>query len=366
LRVSTTAIVMSNRGAIGFGGFLLGLGVGYLILREISLTTNSVAWVLIIIGGALVASTLIRWMSPGLELHRIVGGMAGGLVVALILTQGFNFFTGIGNFNLPYSTTEHKTYTGAAPQNSIYLRVGSMNGQITLTTWNKNEYSIEATITARGTSQKEADDNLAKLGKELVKESTISLQRLTLVYDSPIMINNPYQISLEVKMPANAKLDLDLTTSNGAVTISNVDSGNVVVHTSNGALRLINVKADTLRGSTSNGPVTGNVDSVTCTLSTSNGPITIQIPSTRSGAYTLSTSNGNAEVTVSAAGEYRLDGTTSNADVTFSIPNLTYSRNTKTSKAAQTTGYDSAQTKISVNIQTSNGAITVRRNVSSI
>ena len=115
-----------------------------------------------------------------------MGGVAGGLVFALILTQGFNFFTGIGNSNLPYSTTEHKTYTGASPQDSVYLRVGSMNGQITLTTWNRDDYSIEATITARGTSQKEADDNLAKLGKELIKEETTSLQKLTLVYTSPI------------------------------------------------------------------------------------------------------------------------------------------------------------------------------------
>ena len=357
---------MSNRGAIGFGGFLLGLGAGYIILRELSLAVDSIAWALIIIGGALVASALIRWVRPGLEIHRIVSGVAGGLVFALILTQGFNVFTGISNSNLPYSTTEHKTYTGASPQDSIYLRVGSMNGQITLTTWNKEEYSIEATITARGTSQKEADDNLVKLGKELVKEETSSVQKLTLIYTSPILLNNPYQISLEVKMPVNAKLDLDLTTSNGAVTISNVDGGDVVIHTSNGALRLTNIKASTLRGSTSNGPVTGNVDAVTCTLTTSNGPTTLQIPSKRSGTYTLTTSNGNVDVTMGATGEYRLDGTTSNAEVTFNIPNLTYSRDTKTSKAAQTTGYDSAQIQISVNIQTSNAPVTVRRNISGV
>lgn len=357
---------MSNRGAIGLGGFLLGLGAGYIILRELSLAIDSIAWVLIIIGGAVVASALIRWVSPGLEIHRIVGGVAGGLVFALLLTQGFNFFTGISNSNLPYSTTEHKSYAGASPQDSVYLRVGSMNGQITLTTWNREEYSIDATITARGSSQNEADDNLVKLGKELIKEETTSLQKLTLVYTSPVLLNNPYQISLEVKMPVNAKLDLDLTTSNGAVTISNVDGGDVVIHTSNGALRLTNLKADTLRGSTSNGPVTGNVDAVTCTLTTSNGPMTIQIPSKRSGTYTLSTSNGNVDVTMGATGDYRLDGTTSNAEVTFNVPNLTYSRDSKTSKAAQTAGYDSAQVQISVNIQTSNGPITVRRNISGV
>jgi hypothetical protein len=46
---------MSNRGAIGFGGFLLGLGAGYLVFRELNLTFNSVAWVLVIIGATIIA-----------------------------------------------------------------------------------------------------------------------------------------------------------------------------------------------------------------------------------------------------------------------------------------------------------------------
>lgn len=360
---------MSNRGAIGFGGFLLGLGAGYIVFRELNLALESVAWVLILIGGAIVVSALVRWMNPGLGLHRVVGGLAGGLVFALFLTQGFGFFTSavsVGNSYRPYSSTEVKTYIAVSNPNAVYLRLGTMNGQITLSTWDKADYSIVATITARGSTQKEADDNLARLGKELTKDETGSLQKLTLVYTSPVLVNNPYQINVEVKLPASAKIDLDLTTSNGVVTVSNVNGGNIVIHTSNGAIRLTNVKADTLRGSTSNGPITGTVEATTCTLTTSNGPMTLQIPSTISGSYTLTTSNSPATITVGVTAEYRLDGITSNGDVTFTIPNLTYSRETRTSKAAQTVGYDSAETKISVNIQTSNGDIAVKRNVSSV
>ena len=126
---------MSNSGAIGFGGFLLGLGGGYLVFRELNLAVNSFAWILVIIGATIILSALIRYASPGLGIHRILGGLAGGLVFALFLTQGFSFFTGIvnvGNSYLPYSTTDVKTYTGASPSDSVYLRLGSMNGQITL------------------------------------------------------------------------------------------------------------------------------------------------------------------------------------------------------------------------------------------
>jgi hypothetical protein len=360
---------MSNRGAIGFGGFLLGLGVGYLILREYSLTVNSIAWVLIIIGMAVVLSTLLRWSSPGNEYNGVVGGLAGGLVFALILTQGVTFLSGIGsigNFNMPYTATERKTYSGTSLKDLVYLRLGAMNGGITLTTWDKEEYSIDATITARGATQKEADDNLANLGKDIIKEETDNLQKLTLIYTSPILINNPYQITLDVKLPASAKIDLDLTASNGGVTVGNVRGGSIVIYTSNGPLRLNDVRADSLRGSSSNGPLTGTVEAATCTLSTSNGPIDLTVPSTISGVYSLSTSNGNVDVTVGATAYYKVDASTSNSDVTFSLPNLTYTRDTRTSKAAMTNGYDSADLRIELNIQTSNGRVIVDRNISGI
>ncbi len=358
---------MSNGGAIGFGGFLLGLGAGYLVFRELNLAINSVAWVLVIIGATIILSAVLRAASPGLGLHRVLGGLAGGLVFALFLTQGIGFFTsvaGINNGYMPYKSTEVKTYTGASSMDSVYLRLGSINGQITLSTWDKEEYSIVATINARGFTQKEADDNLAALNKELTKDETGAQQKLTLIYSSAAFVNNPYQISVEVKLPAGAKLDLDLTSSNDGITISDVDGGSIVVHTSNGPLHIDDVKADTLRGSTSNSAISGTAEASTCTLTTSNSAIKLEIPSTISGTYTLETSNARVDVTGGASAGYKLDASTSNADVTFDIPNMTYTRNTRTSKAGQTVGFEAAQIKITVNIGTSNSDVTVDRNVS--
>ncbi len=352
---------MSNSGAVGFGGFLLGLGAGYLVFREMNLAVNSLAWILMIIGATIIISALIRYASPNLGIHRVVGGLAGGLVFALFLTQGFNFFSGVfntGNPFLPYSATEAKTYTGASPDESVYLRLGSMNGQITLSTWDREEYSIETTITARGATQAEADSNLAALNKELTKDETTAQQKLTLVYSSNL-INNPYQINVVVRLPASATLDLDLTSSNGAVTLTDVDGGSVVIHTSNAALQLNDVNADTLRASTSNGAITGTVDAATCNLDTSNAQINLRVSSTKSGTYTLETSNGKVDVDISASASYKLDASTSNSEVTFSLPDLTYTRDTRTSKAAQTVGFDTAATKITMNIQTSNSGVNV-------
>jgi hypothetical protein len=359
---------MSNRGAIGFGAFLLGLGAGYLVFRELNLAINSVAWILVIIGATIILSAAIRATSPGLGLHRILGGLAGGLVFALFLTQGIGFFTSLAGINstyMPYKSTEVKTYTGASAMDSVYLHLGSINGQISLSTWDKKEYSIVATINARGTTQKEADENLAALNKALTKDET-GTQKLTLIYSTSTFVNNPYQINVEVKLPASAKLDLDLTSSNGGITINDVDGGSIVVHTSNGAMHLNGVKADTIRGSTSNSAISGAVEATICTLTTSNGAITLDIPSTLSGTYTLETSNSRVEVTGGISAGYKLDASTSNADVTFDIPNIIYTRNARTSKAGQTVGFDIAQIKMIVNISTSNADVTVDRNVSLI
>ena len=251
-------------GSIGFGGFLVGLGIGYLVFRQLNITFNEAAWALIILGVAIVLSAVIRSISPGLGIHRVVGGLAGGLILALILTQGFNLFTGIniGNPFLPYSSTETKTYSGPSIQGVVNLKLGSMNGDITLSTWNRSEYSITSTIIARGTTQQEADNNLANLAKGVIETETTTQQSLTLIYNSQTLVNNPYQIKVDVKLPSTADCKLDASTSN---------------------------------------------------------------------------------------------------TVTFSIPNFTYSRDTPTSKAGQTSGFDSSQFKISVNAQTSNSEIRIHR-----
>jgi len=340
------------------------LGVGYLIFREFVIAAGNIAWVLVIIGAAIILSGLIRWASPKHGFHRAIGGAAGGLVLALFITQGFAFFGNFGNFGkLPYSATLEKTYGGAATASTVSLRLGSINGPITVQTWDKTDYQIVASITARGATQAEADQNLANLGKDLTEGALAGAQTLTLIYSSPILINNPYQIAVEVRLPASAKLNLDLTTSNGAITIENVVGDTVKAQTSNARINAENVKATRVTLSTSNAVVSGNVEGDTVSISTSNARVELTVPSTISGRYDVSTSNADVDVTVGASAACRLDAQTSNGQVSFNLPNLTYSRNQATSKTAETSDYSSAQIKIQVTIRTSNADVTVERNV---
>jgi hypothetical protein len=312
---------MTNNPVLAFGGLLLGLGVGHIILQEYTIGASTIAWILMIIGATIVLSTLIKWASPKHGLHHVVGGAAGGLVLALFITQGFTVFGSFGNFgNLPYSTTQQKTYEGASMASTVSLRLGSINGPITVQIWDRNEYQIVASIMARGNTQSEADQNLANLGKDWTEETSAGAQTLSLVYSSSIFINNPYRIAIEVRLPASAKLSLDLMTSNGAITIENVTGETVKVLTSNGRIYTENVKAKTI---------------------------------------SLMTSNADVDVVVDTTAAYKLDALTSNGKVDFNLPNLTYTRNQATSKVAETSGYSSAQIKVQVTIRTSNADVTV-------
>ena len=360
---------MRDSAGLGFGGFLLGLGGGYLVFKEYNLPTNGLAWVLLIIGMAVVLTAILQWVSPGLHLNKVMSGTAGGLILALFLTQGVTFLQGlggIGNVNQPYSTMEQKIYTGASTQGIVELKLGGINGPITVSTWDKQEYLIDATITARGATQREADDNLSKLVKELVKDDAQSLQKLNLVYTSPILLNNPYRITIEVKLPSSTKLNLDVSTSNGAIYLSNIPGNGVSLRTSNGQIILTNVKAESLICTTSNAAITGNIEAKDTRIETSNAHIELKIPGTSSGSYRISTSNAAVDVTVGDGADYKLDASTSNAEVTFNLSNLTYTKDTKTSKTAKTNGYDLAQIKIDVTISTSNGRIEVDRSTSGI
>ena len=360
---------MNDTPALGLGGFLLGLGIGWLVFKEFFITSSNFAWLLILIGVVVVISAIIGRFSPSFNIGRLIGGAAGGLVLALILTQGIGFINlipGADGGRLPYSSTESKQYSGASSFSNVYLILESINGPVTISTWDKTEYRIEAIITARGASQQEADENLAKLGKEIVKEENGETLKLTLIYRSQIIINSPYQISVDVKLPANAMKQLEITTSNAAINLSNIKGNSITLQTSNGQINLTNIEADLIKASTSNAQIRGNVEAITFTASTSNARVELSLPSQYSGTYDISTSNAAVIITVGQSAAYRLKGSTTNAEVSFNLPDLVYSTNTKTRKEAQSSNYDQLSTKIIIDIQTSNANIDVRRNISSI
>jgi len=353
---------MRESSALWFGGVLLGIGVGWYIFSSIEIGQNTMAWLFIILGAGVILSGFMRMIRPSSPFNRLGGSIAGGLLIALFMTQGFASifnFSGIGGWG-PYMAQDIKTFTGASTGTGVYLKVSNINGPVTVSTWDREEYEVTAVVKARGFSQNEADQNLAEMTISLNKDVVGGRQQLILTYDYPSTLNPPYGVEVAVKLPSSSRIDLNLASSNGYITLTEIMNGGTInLVTSNGRFTFTNVSAETITGSTSNGGVEGQVDAKVMDVSTSNGPISLTITSSISGSYDLSTSNGAVNVSTPSSAGYRITTRTSNGVVDFNLPNLSYSKNTNTEKSAQTTGYDSFVVKLVIEVSTSNGNVRI-------
>jgi DUF4097 and DUF4098 domain-containing protein YvlB len=352
-----------NRSAgLGFGVFLIALGLGWYIFTTFEISFNVFAWILIIAGAGIIVSSLISWRRPSLPIRGLVVGLVGGLILSLLLTSGFGFIGDITGGGVgPYSAEGSKSYSGLATVDRIYLEIDNINGPIRVSTWDKAEYSIELTIKAKGSSQQNAEENLADLKIVFDERVVQGQQRLVLKYDVPFPAQSRYSIEVDAVLPADALIDLDLDSSNGGIYLTDLAGDDLKISTSNAPLVFEDVYAESITGETSNGRIDGEVESKDAVLSTSNGKIRLTIPCTVSGGYDLSTSNGAIELTVpySPRVGYDLDLSTSNAEVEINLSGLKYSQNQRTRKEAQSEGFSGKAVQIIIEASTSNGEIHV-------
>lgn len=351
---------MGNRRGLGFGGFLVGLGVGWIIFTSVDVSSRILAWLLIAAGGAIVATALLSYISPGFRLTGVAASVVAGLVIALVFTSGFGIFwpgpTNGGPY--PYSKEEPRSYSGVATAEKLLFQVESINGQIDVSTWEKDEFSIELTVKARGATESEAQSNLEKVDTSIDERLVQGRLELTLTIDVPRLTWNRVSVDVTVTLPADAVVDLDVETTNGAISLARLNGGTLKFRTTNGVLSFDKTEAITIRGSTTNGRIEGDVEAESLIVDTTNGVIELIIPSLRSGEYDLETTNGNVDIKVvpSDAVGFNLDVSTSVSTVTFDLPNLNYDLNTARHKRAQTEGYEDKPIRISIDASTTNGS----------
>jgi hypothetical protein len=348
---------MSKSSGMGFGGFLIGLGVGWVISTYLEVSRTMLSWLIILAGAAVIASSLISRSSYRNDYGGLIGGLVGGLVISLIFTSGFSFFTDVFNDGSlgSYTAYDTKTFDGAITSSRIALEIDNFNGPISVSTWNKNEYSVELDIRAR---REEWLDDL-KIEFDIMEQGIT--QGISLGYDVPQTSQSRYAINVEVFLPKNALINLDLMSSNGAISLTDIKSETVDLLTSNGAIELNNVNAEEINGVTSNGQLSGTFEAPDTSLTTSNGAINVNLPCTVSGDYWLHTSNGPIDLKVSYSTQvgYDLELSTSNGGINADVPNLDYSTNQNTRKVAKTENFASKEVKITIDAETSNSNIDI-------
>lgn len=314
---------MSDHKGLSFGGFLVGLGAGWMVFREIHFSGELFAWILIITGTAVVASSLLFSSRRKRHLGGLIGGLMVGTILSLMITSNFVLY-GIssGGYSGSYRAQDTVTFTGALTADSVLLDVNSFNGPIEVSTWAKDEYSISALIKAKGTTDAEAEENLDRFEFDLDESVILGKKRLVLRHNVAGTLTSRYSVQIEVWLPADATIDLDLESSNGGIYLSDIEGGEINLDTSNGGFEFDNVEAR-------------NVDATT-----SNGPVQLEVSS--------STSVG-----------YELDLSTSNGIVDIDLPNLDYTLNTRTRKEAHTYGLAGKSVRITIDASTSNGSMRV-------
>lgn len=217
-----------------------------------------------------------------------------------------------------------------------------------------SEVQIEATLTCRGQSQKEADDRLAQ--SELVVDSE-SNNQLKVSSRFPEGGYGSDSASITIKVPA---LDLvDVKTSNAGVTIDASKSainGSVKVLTSNGQVQVQRVSGyvdvTSSNSSIAISDVGGKVDATT-----SNGSASVKLMPGQQGPIQLTTSNAAVELELPGefSGLVKLD--TSNASISVEDPNKVITKN----EVRKTEGTITVGNGDSVSeVKTSNGSIKVK------
>jgi DUF4097 and DUF4098 domain-containing protein YvlB len=356
---------MSDSGA-GFGGFLVGLGVGWYLFRFLDFSLDIFAYILILMGAGMIINALLSREGKRSPLQGLFGGIIGGLILALFLTQGFgiigDIFSEFGDFDgTNYRASDTEILSGDVDLGKVYLEVDDRNGAITVETWDRDGYRIDLTLRAKGATDTQAQQRLNEIDILFSDSINGDIQTLDLGFEIPGNQWNDYAVTVEVKLPENIELELNLDTSNGKITLKDIIASRITLDTSNGALDLDNVYADTLTASTSNGKIQGQIEGSNIELGTSNGSIDLTIIGTISGTYELSTSNGLIDLTVPTGNSvgYSVDLRTSIGSLDVNLDDFDYSINENRHKVGETDNFDSMDIQIVIEAETSLGSIEI-------
>jgi len=359
---------LSKVKGLGFGGLLLGFGAGWLVFDAMRITSTFFGYFLLLAGALIIASSLFSWKSPDLDVGGLTRGLMIGLLISLFATSASDPFTNNWGFGWgvdvnwgDYRTQDTRAMTGDLTVDGAFLDIVSFNGPITVSTWAEDEYSISILIKAKGTTDGDAEDNLDDIEFDLTETVVGGVKRLVLRHNVPNTKTSIYSVIIEVKLPADAEVSLDLDSSNGAITLNDITSGDIDLSTSNGALTFEDVTADTINAETSNGGVRGTLEAPVTYIGTSNGGIHLTLPCTVTGSYTLRTSNAGIGLGLPSSSSvgYDVDLSTSNGVIDLDLPNLDYGRDTRTSKEARTVGFSGKAVQVTIDASTSNAGMKV-------
>ncbi|OGF52885.1 MAG: hypothetical protein A2Z21_04310 [Candidatus Fraserbacteria bacterium RBG_16_55_9] len=355
-------------GAVRFGGFLIFVGVFVLSLEYVNWAAFEPAQRanFVIAGG--IALLIAFGLALGSRSHFLdeflhLLALAIGATILGLFVSG----SGAGDWvSLAGPVRADKTlsfdgsFSSDAAMPSITLQL--TNGDATVQTWDRESYQIIVHARARGWSQSEAEEALAKakLQPEILDTSiTFTVPR------EPLSLSR-VEADVEVFLPKDHFYELRLETLNGSLGLTTIHATRVFLKTLNGRITLGDVTAQqsaTLE--TLNGRISGRLATGEGTASTANGEIKLILGSV-SGTYHVSALNGRIDLQVPEDPQneigYSISARTWSGSVTIGLPNFISSEQEQERRRVEgsTSNFTSASTKITIQANTTNGSIEIR------
>ena len=354
---------MSDSG-LGFGGFLLGLGVGWYIFKYIDLGFDIFSYLLILMGIGMILSGLLTKGRRQHPISGIYGGIVGGLFLAAVLTQGFGFVFNIADefndFSGEYRATESFTENTQVTGDLMALNIDSVNGGIEVSTWTGDSVKFDIEVKARGDSTADAENTIADFDYDLSSETSAGVQEVTLSFPISNTEWIKYSVNIDVFVPQGLSIDYALETTNGGISLNDLTAGTISLDTTNGGLVLSEIEAELISAYTTNGAITGTITTPESTFDTTNGAIDITITK-MSGQHAFSTTNGAIDLNLPTGSDigHKVNIDTSIGAVDVNLPNMDYSVDRTRTKIGETIGYSSKTVQIEVSADTTIGGIEV-------
>jgi len=351
--------------SIGFGGFLLGLGLGWYFFQYIEIGYEAFSYLLILMGIGMILSGVLSKGGRKHPISGIYGGIIGGLFLAAILTQGFSFLFNITDeftdiTDNQYRATEEFTMNTAVTSDSLELNVDSVNGGVNVYSWSGDTIKWEIEVKAKGTTTSEAETRLDEFDYDLTNNLVSDIQELSLSFPLSNTQWSNYAVIIEVYVPSSLESEYNLYTTNGEIGLYDLTCNTVNLDTTNGAITLSNIEATVIDAETTNGVIQGSITAQQSTMRTTNGAIEISLSQT-SGVHDFRTTNGVIDINAPTGSDvgYKVDFDTSIGALDINLPDMDYDVDTTRTKIGETNDYSIKSVQIEITAETSIGGIEV-------
>ena len=353
---------MSNQG-MGFGGFLLGLGVGWYIFKYITADVDMIGYLLILAGAGIIINALLSRGRRRSPIQGLFGGLVGGLFLALFITQGFGIITEITDEFTDvdlgtYRATSTYTLDPPVTAESIALDVESVNGGIDVSSWSGDHVKFDIEVKARGSTTAEAEANLERFTHSLEDSVSGTTQSISLNFPLTSSEWSKYAVIIDVYVPEGVSEEISLQTTNGEISVQGLSLQELMIDTTNGRVVLTDVDSSVIQGETINGAITGTFTAASTSFRTTNGGIEMTL-GTASGEHRFSATNGSIDLSLPTDSDvgYSVDLDTSVGAIDVNLPNMSYDVDKARTKNGETVGYDAKEIQISISADTTIGSI---------